>query len=212
LSSEQDLELNDLHGKTQVTDANIVTLPPNHCHNLNSLGTHAVSAQVVAQLYSSHFSSRENVAAKSQEVATLYEQHFPDNEANAAADNDADSIDTNPDADNAAAVSDATSVDTTYDDDEQDAYDDDEQDAITLQREAASASLPQHHYTQHRRGRPGWHAPRPPTAHPDAAAPSSHRLQDWNVRVSTFTDQSGYMIENEDIMYCLPSAPGNTLR
>jgi hypothetical protein len=143
-----------------------------------------------------------------KEVAALYEQHFPDNKA------DADTY-------NAPALSNATSVDTTYDDDV--AYDAtcdaDEHDAITQQREAASALLLQHHYTRHCRGQPdwgiqdpGWHAPRPPTAHPNAAATSSHRLQDWNVRVSTFTDQSGYVIENEDIMYRLPSALGHTLR
>jgi hypothetical protein len=138
----------------------------------------------------SHFSSRENVAAESQEVAAFYKQHFPEK------------ADTN--TDNAAAISNATSINTTYDyDDAYDAtYDAHDHDAITLQREAASQ--PQHHYTQHRRGRPdwgiqdpGWHAPRPPTAHPNAAAPSSHRLQDWNVRVSTFTDQSGYVIDRE---------------
>jgi hypothetical protein len=46
--------------------------------NLNSHGTHSVPAQVVAQLYFSHFSSRENVAAKSQEIAELYNRYFPD--------------------------------------------------------------------------------------------------------------------------------------
>jgi hypothetical protein len=34
--------------------------------NLNSHGTHSVPAQVIARLYSSHFSTRENVAAESQ--------------------------------------------------------------------------------------------------------------------------------------------------
>jgi hypothetical protein len=42
--------------------------------------------------------------------------------------------------------------------------------------------------------------------------PSSHRIQDWNVRVTQFRDTSGFTIENTDIIYCLPSAPGNTLR
>jgi hypothetical protein len=35
-------------------------------------------AQVIANLYSSHFSTRENVAAESQEVAEIYNWHFPD--------------------------------------------------------------------------------------------------------------------------------------
>jgi hypothetical protein len=38
----------------------------------------SVTAQVIAQLYSSHFSTRENVAAESQEIAELYNRHFPD--------------------------------------------------------------------------------------------------------------------------------------
>jgi hypothetical protein len=37
-----------------------------------------VPAQVIATLYSSHFSTRENVAAESQEIAEIYNQHFPD--------------------------------------------------------------------------------------------------------------------------------------
>jgi hypothetical protein len=45
--------------------------------NLNSHGTHSLPAQVIAQLYSSHFSTRKNVSAKSQEIAELYNQHFP---------------------------------------------------------------------------------------------------------------------------------------
>jgi hypothetical protein len=58
------------------TDENIVTLPRRQ--NLNRHGTHSVPAQVIAQLYSSHFSSRENVAAESQEIAELYNRHFLD--------------------------------------------------------------------------------------------------------------------------------------
>jgi hypothetical protein len=37
-------------------------------------------------------------------------------------------------------------------------------------------------------------------------------LQDWNVSVTKFTDNSGYTIENADIVYRLPSARGNTVR
>jgi hypothetical protein len=37
-------------------------------------------------------------------------------------------------------------------------------------------------------------------------------LQDWNVSVTKFTDKSGYTIKNADIIYCLPSAPGNTVQ
>jgi hypothetical protein len=195
------LDLDDT--ETGLTDANIVTLPPNHRHNLNSHGTHAVFDQV-AQLHSCHFSSRENVAAKSQEIAALYKQHFPDNVAETtdtvAKTNNTDALSVNsvvPDAD------DDDAYDATYDDRD-------------LQSELAA---PQHYYTRQRQGRPdwgiqdpGWHAPRAPTAHPDAAPPSSHRLQDWNARVSNFRDQSGYSVENADIMYCLPSAPGHTLR
>jgi hypothetical protein len=77
-SSERDLGLHDTEpGLTDATDENIVTLPHRR-QNLISNGTHAVSNQVVAQLYSRHFSSRENAAAKSQEIAALFDQHFPD--------------------------------------------------------------------------------------------------------------------------------------
>jgi hypothetical protein len=37
-----------------------------------------VPAQVIARLYLSHFSTRENEAAESQEIAKLYNRHFPD--------------------------------------------------------------------------------------------------------------------------------------
>jgi hypothetical protein len=37
-------------------------------------------------------------------------------------------------------------------------------------------------------------------------------LPDWNVSVTKFDDKSGYTIENADIVYRLPSAPGNTVR
>jgi hypothetical protein len=46
--------------------------------NLNSHGKHSVPAQVIARLYSSHFSTRENVAAESHEITELYNRHFPD--------------------------------------------------------------------------------------------------------------------------------------
>jgi hypothetical protein len=88
-----------------------------------------------------------------------------------------------------------------------------------LQREADAEADEQHYYTRQRHGRPdwgiqdpGWHAPRAPTAHPDAKPPSNHRLQEWNVSVTKFGDKSGYTIENADIVYRLPSAPGNTVR
>ena len=46
--------------------------------NLNSHGTHSVPAQVIATLYSSSFSDRENVVAEGQEIAEIYYRHFPD--------------------------------------------------------------------------------------------------------------------------------------
>jgi hypothetical protein len=46
--------------------------------NLNSHGTHSVPAQVIATLYTSSFSDRENVVAEGQEIAELYNRHFPD--------------------------------------------------------------------------------------------------------------------------------------
>jgi hypothetical protein len=52
-----------------------------------------------------------------------------------------------------------------------------------LQREADAEADEQHYYTRQRQGRPdwgiqdpGWHAPRAPTAHPDAKPPSNHRF------------------------------------
>jgi hypothetical protein len=216
------------------TDENIVTLPQGQ--NLNSHGTHSVPIQVIAQLYSNHFSSRENVAAKSQEIAELYNQHFPDewysvpenvvaDAVAVTADTVAGTTDTVAGTDDTAADSvnaNAASVDSSFeyhDDDE--AYDAtyDNRNWQQLQREADAESQQQHFYTRQRQGRPdwgiqdpGWHAPRAPTSHPDAKPPSHHRLQDWNVRVTKFTDKSGYTIKNADIIYRLPSAPSNTVR
>jgi hypothetical protein len=216
---------------TDATDENIVTLPHRR-QNLNSRGTHTVSAQVVAQLYSRHFSSRENVAAESQEIAALFDQHFPgewysipDTDTVAEGDNAIAGTDnTVAEGNNTVAESDntdAASVNSSFEyHDDNEAYDAtyDDRNWQQLQQEAAAESQ-QHYYTRQRRGRPdwgiqdpGWHEPRAPTAHPDAEPPSSHRLQDWNVRVTQFTDKSGYTIENADIIYCLPSALGNTFR
>jgi hypothetical protein len=120
------------------------------------------------------------VAAQSQEIDALYEQHFPDTVA--------ETTDTVAETDNTDAVSVNSSVRYYDDDDAYDATYDDRD----LQSEAAA---PQHYYTLQRQGRqdwviqdPGWHAPGPPTAHPDAAPSLSHRLQDWNVPVSDFMD------------------------
>jgi hypothetical protein len=221
--------------------------------NLNSHGTHSVPAQVIARLYSSHFSNtRENVAAESQEIAEIYNRHFPDAwysmPENAVADADAvavavahntaagttdavaspdDSVASVNDADNADDCDNADNADncdnksdSSYDPDEE-SYDAtyDDRNWRKLQREADAEGNEQHHYTSQRQGRPdwgiqdpGWTAPRAPTAHPEAKPPSNHRLQDWNVNVTKFSDKSGYTIENDDIIYCLPSAPGNRVR
>jgi predicted metallopeptidase len=205
ITSERNLDLHDTEpGLTDATDENIVTLPPNHCHNLNSHETQAVSAQV-AQLYSRHFSFQANVTAESQEIAALYKQHFPDTVAG--------TTDAVAESDNTAAASVNSSVGYYDDDDAYDATYDDRD----LQQEAGA--VPKHYYTRQCQGRsdwgiqdPGWHELIAPTDHPDAAPPSSHRLQDLNVRVTKFTDKLGYTIENADIIYRLPSAPGNTLR
>jgi hypothetical protein len=207
--------------------------------NLNSHGTHSAPAQAIAQLYSSHFSTRENVAAERQELTELYTQHFPDewysilenavaltaDTVAGTADTVALTADTVAGTDDAVAATDDTDADSNnkssfeYHDDDK-AYDAtyDDRNWCELQREA-DAEADQQYYTRQRHGRPdwgiqdpGWHAPRAPTAHPDAKPPSNHRLQDWNVSVTKFTDKSGYTIENADIIYCLPSAPGNTVR
>jgi hypothetical protein len=234
--------------------------------NLNSHGTHSVPAQVIARLYSSHFSTtRENVAAESQEIAEIYNLHFLDASysmpENAIADAEAAAVaiahnsaagttdavastnDTVASTDAAVASTDdavastddsVASVnnadiadnadncdnerDSSYDPDEE-SYDAtyDDRNWRQLQREA-DAEGNEHYYTRQRRGRPdwgiqdpGWTAPRAPTAHPEAKPPSNHRLQDWNVNYTKLLDKTGYTIKNDDIIYRLPSAPGNTV-
>jgi hypothetical protein len=203
---------------------------------LISHGTHAVSAEVVAQLYSPHFSSRENVAAERQEIAALFDQYFPDEwfsmpdtgtvaegNKNVAEGNNAvvETNNTVAEGNNTVAESDkadAASVNSSVEYHDNDQAYDATFDDINLQQEAAAVPQ-QHYYTQQRQGQPdwgiqdpGWHKPRAPTSHPDAKPLSYHRMQDWNVRVTQFTDTSGYTIENADIIYRLPSAPGNTVR
>jgi hypothetical protein len=182
-------------------DENIVP----QCQNLNSHGTHSVPAQVIAQLYSSHFSSRENVAAESQEIAELYNRHFPDewysmpenavtNTVALTADTVAGTANTVAATDDTAAATDDTVADSNngnasnfsfehHDDDE--AYDAtyDDRNWQELQREADTETQQQHYYTRQHQSRPdwgiqdpGWQAPRAPTAHPDAKPPSNHRL------------------------------------
>jgi hypothetical protein len=180
------------------------------------------------------------VAAESQEIAELYNRHFPDAwysmPENAVADADAVALTTNTAAgttdavastDNSVASTDAADNADNCDNESDSSYDpqDEAYDATyddrnwrELQREADAEVDEQHYYTRQRQGRPdwgiqdpGWHAPRAPTAHPDAKPPLNHRLQDWNVNVKKFDDKSGYTIENADIVYRLPSAPGNTV-
>jgi hypothetical protein len=238
--------LTDGENESVVPDESVVQR-----QNLNSHGTHSVPAQVIARLYSSHFSTRENVAAESQEIAELYNWHFWDAWylmlENAIADADAvavaialttntaagttDAVASTDDAiastdDSVASTNDADNAhncdnesNSSYDPNDE-AYDAtyDDRNWRKLQREANAEVDEQHYYTRQRQGRPnwgiqdpGWHAPRAPTAHPDAKPPSNHRLQDWNVNVTKFDAKSGYTIENADIVYRLPSAPGNTV-
>jgi hypothetical protein len=146
--------------------------------NLNSHGTHSVPAQVIAQLYSSHFSIRENVAAETQEVAELYNRYFPDEwysmPENAVANAVALTADTVAGTDNTVAATNDTVAATNdavadsdnanasdssfeyHDDDE--AYDAtyDDRNWQELQREADAEVHQQHYYTQQRQGRPDW--------------------------------------------------------
>jgi hypothetical protein len=253
-SSERDLNLQDTEETGLTNDKNESVVPDESVvqrQNLNSHGTHSVPAQVIARLYSSHFSTRENVAAESQEIAELYNWHFWDAWylmlENAIADADAvavaialttntaagttDAVASTDDAiastdDSVASTNDADNAhncdnesNSSYDPNDE-AYDAtyDDRNWRKLQREANAEVDEQHYYTRQRQGRPnwgiqdpGWHAPRAPTAHPDAKPPSNHRLQDWNVNVTKFDAKSGYTIENADIVYRLPSAPGNTV-
>jgi hypothetical protein len=217
---------------------------------LNSHGTHSVPAQVIATLYTSSFSDRENVVAEGQEIAEIYNRHFPDAwysmPENAIADADAAAAaiarstvaiasntaaglpNTIASTDDTIASTDDTIADNCDDEsdlgnDEDDPVADncddesdlDESYDATYDDEAGN----EHYHSRQRRGRPdwgiqspGWTAPRAPTAHPEARPPSSHRLQDWNVNVTAFSHRSGYTIENDDVIYRLPSAPGNTIR
>jgi hypothetical protein len=211
--------------------------------NLNSHGTHSVPAQVIANLYSSHFSTRENVAAESQEIAEIYNRHFPDAwysmPENAVADAEAAAVaiahntaagmtdtvastnDTVASTDDAVASNEdsiaSANIADNCNNESDSSYDPNEESYIATYDDAVAARN-EHYYTRQRRGRPdwgiqdpGWMAPRAPTAHPEAKPPSNHRLQDWNVNVTSFTDKTGYTIENDDVIYRLPSAPGNTV-
>jgi hypothetical protein len=128
---------------------------------------HSVPAQVIARLYSSHFSTRENVAAKSQEIVELYNRHFPDAwysmpenavanavalTANAAAGTDdavaetADAIASIDDAVDNADNNSKSSFEYHMDDEAYDAtYDD--RNWRKLQREADAEADEQHYYT-----------------------------------------------------------------
>jgi hypothetical protein len=195
-----------------------------------SHGTHSVPAQVIANIYSSHFSTRENVATESQEIAEIYNRHFPDAwysmPENAIADAEAAAVaiahntaagSTNTIASTSDIIADNCDDESNLGNDESD--NDPYKELYDATYDDAAAASNEHFYTRQRRGRPdwgiqdpGWTAPRAPTVHPEARPPSSHRLQDWNVNVTAFTDRSGYTIENDDVVYRLPSAPGHTIR
>jgi hypothetical protein len=128
--------------------------------NLNSHGTHSVPAQVIARLYSSHFSTRENVAAESQEIAELYNRHFPDAwysmPENAVA--DAAALTANAAAGTADAVASTDDAGTNANNNSDSSYkyhmDDEAFDATyddrnwrKLQREADAEADEQHYYT-----------------------------------------------------------------
>jgi hypothetical protein len=155
---------------------------------------HADDADAVAIAPNTAAGTTDDVASSDDSVASV---------------NDADNDDNCDNESNSSYDPDDEAYDATYDD----------RNWRELQREADAEVDEQHYYTRQRQGRPdwgiqdpGWHAPRAPTAHPDARPPSNHRLQDWNVNVTKFSDKSGYTILNADIIYRLPSAPGNTVR